>query len=48
MTDATIIQMAGWKRRHAAVLPVVVFNAYVDFWNTVTRAWFDVCIAAHR
>lgn len=37
---ADVIEIAGWKPRHHA-FPVVVFNAWADFWLTVNRAWFD-------
>lgn len=40
-----VVNMAWYKATHrqqAAVFPIVVFNAYVDFWNTVTRAWVNV------
>jgi hypothetical protein len=38
---ATVIQMDQSRRRHAT-LPVELFNAWVTYCNTVTKAWFDV------
>jgi hypothetical protein len=35
--------MSGWRRthRHAALFPVIAYNAWVDYCNTITRAWVD-------
>lgn len=38
--NATVIQMAEWKRRHDA-LPVSLFGAWIAYCNAVTRAWFN-------
>jgi len=35
-------------RRHAAVLPLVYFNAWVDYWNTVTKATLDAVFAPYH
>ena len=45
-----VIDMASYKathRHHAAAFPIIVFNAYVDFWNTVTRAWCHAAFPAN-
>lgn len=38
-----VIEMSGWRRthRHAALFPVIAYNAWVDYCNTITRAWVD-------
>lgn len=38
-----VIEMAGWRRTHrnAALFPVIAYNAWVDYCNTVARAWVD-------
>ena len=38
--DAQVIQVASWKK-HQTIYPVAVYNAWVDFGNALTKAWFD-------
>lgn len=48
---ADVINMAWYQAMHqktAKPFPVVVFNAYAEFWLTVNRAWFDAVFHPYR
>ncbi len=34
-------RMAHMTHRHAALFPVIAYNAWVDYCNTIARAWVD-------